>query len=306
MANSVDDLRQKQSLPLELKIEMSKRRIMEWYEHWEGDVYVAFSGGKDSTVLLDIARKLYPNILGVFVDTGLEWPEIKSEIVKKTENIETIRPKIGFKDVIEKYGFPVISKTQAQYIYEYRTTNSEKLKSYRWNGNKNKSYKISEKWKFLVDAPFKISDKCCDIIKKDPNKDFEKRTGLRPILGNMASESNQRQESYVKYGCNAFGLKRETSKPLSFWTEQDILQYIYINKIPLASVYGEIIRDRDGNLSTTKQKRTGCMFCLFGIHLDNIDKNRFHIMKEMHPKHYEYCINKLGIGEVLDFINVKY
>jgi len=70
-------LRQMQSLPLEAKIIKSQMRIREWYEHWSGDVYVAFSGGKDSTVLLHLTRQLYPDVPAVFCDTGLEFPEIK-------------------------------------------------------------------------------------------------------------------------------------------------------------------------------------------------------------------------------------
>ena len=70
-------LKQRQNLPLNLKIELTKRRIREFYEYFDGQVYVSFSGGKDSTVLLDIVRSLYPNVLAVFVDTGLEYPEVR-------------------------------------------------------------------------------------------------------------------------------------------------------------------------------------------------------------------------------------
>lgn len=52
------ELAQMQSLPLEAKITMTKNRIRQWYEYYNGDVYVSFSGGKDSTVLLHIARSI--------------------------------------------------------------------------------------------------------------------------------------------------------------------------------------------------------------------------------------------------------
>ncbi len=75
--HSLGDLRQMQSLPLQVKIRMTKERIRKWYEYWDGNVYVSFSGGKDSTVLLHIVRSLYPDVKAVFSDTGLEYPEVK-------------------------------------------------------------------------------------------------------------------------------------------------------------------------------------------------------------------------------------
>ena len=104
-----DQLRQLQALPLDIKIRKTEQRIREWYEHWEGDVYVSFSGGKDSTVLLDIVRRLYPDVPAVFSDTGLEYPEIK-EFVKTFPNVTIVRPKHSFKEILTKYGYPIISK----------------------------------------------------------------------------------------------------------------------------------------------------------------------------------------------------
>jgi len=236
-------LKQMQQLPLEIKIEKTKLRIKEWYEQYNGDVYVSFSGGKDSTVLLDIVRQIYPDVVGVYADTGLEYPEIRS-FVKNIENIVWLKPKMNFKDVIEKYGYPLISKEQAQFIQQYRNAKSEKTKNTRLNGNKWGMGKISNKWKFLLDAPFKISEECCMIMKKNPFKKYEKETKRKPILGIMASESSKRVQDYLKYGCNAFEAKRPTSKPMGFWTEQDVLQYLKLKNIAYASIYGEI-RERE-------------------------------------------------------------
>lgn len=108
--HTMNDLYQMQSLPLGAKIQMTKRRIQEWvYEYGEDGVYVSFSGGKDSTVLLHIARQMYPNLKAVFVDTGLEYPEIRA-FVKTFDNVEWLKPKMNFKQVIEKYGYPLFSK----------------------------------------------------------------------------------------------------------------------------------------------------------------------------------------------------
>ena len=124
----INELRLMQNYPLELKIMKTKLRIQEWVSYYGLDgVYISFSGGKDSTVLLHIARELYPNIKALYIDTGLEYPEVK-QFVKTWDNVDIIRPKMSFKQVIEKYGYPVISKEQSQYIYQYRNAKSEKTK----------------------------------------------------------------------------------------------------------------------------------------------------------------------------------
>lgn len=294
---------QMQSLPLEVKIEKTKQRIKEWYESYDGQVYISLSGGKDSTVLLHIVRQVYPDVVAVYCDTGLEYPEIK-EFVKTIPNVETIRPKLSFKQIIEKYGYPIVSKEQSAYIDECRNTKSEKLRNIRLNGNKSGQGKISKKWRFLLDAPFKISDKCCDFLKKEPFNRYEKKTKQKPFIGVMADESSKRIQDYLKFGCNAFETKRPISRPMGFWTEQDVLLYLKKFDLPYATIYGDIIEE-DGQLKVTGEPRTGCMFCMFGCHLEK-EPNKFQRMKLTHPQIYDYCINKLGLGKVLDYIKVKY
>ena len=114
----IADLRQRQSLPLSAKCIMSKRRIREWYDHWNGDVFVSFSGGKDSTVLAHIVRDMYPNVPLVFSNTGLEYPEIQAFARKM--GAEFIRPKMSFSEVISTYGYPIISKENAEAIFYAR------------------------------------------------------------------------------------------------------------------------------------------------------------------------------------------
>jgi 3'-phosphoadenosine 5'-phosphosulfate sulfotransferase (PAPS reductase)/FAD synthetase len=282
-------------------------------------IYISFSGGKDSTVLLDIVRKIYPEVEAVFIDTGLEYPEIR-DFVKTFDNVTWLKPEMNFKQVIEKYGYPVISKEVALKVRESRSKpDGYASQSFDENSPKNikgkRRYSLV-KYRYLLDAPFKISNKCCDIMKKNPVKKYEKESGKKAIIGMLAEESCLRQSNWLKNGCNAFNSKRPTSNPLSFWTEQDILQYILQNDLKIADCYGEIVKvdkrfrliehaDNVDKLTTTKCKRTGCMFCMFGAHLEQ-EPNRFQMMKETHPKQYDYCINKLGLGKVLDFIKVDY
>ena len=130
-------------------------------------------------------------------------------------------------------------------------------------------------------------------MKKNPVKKYEKETGRHPIIGTMACESSHRTVLYQKTGCNAFDLKRPKSIPIAFWTDDDIWSYLKNITPSYSKIYD------------MGYKRTGCMFCMFGVHMEK-GKNRFQLMKETHPKQYDYCINKLGCGKVLDYINVDY
>ena len=296
------ELKQLQALPLEEKIKLSQERIKEWYDHWNGQVYISYSGGKDSTVLRHLVKQLYPEVPAVFVNTGLEYPEVRRLAMKNADKV--LKPKIGYKKVVEKYGWPVISKEVASKIREVRYTKSEKLKSKRLYGDEKGNGKVPSKWIFLQNAPFDTSHKCCDIMKKYPFKQYEKTTAKKPIIGTMTDESYLRKSNWMKTGCNAFENTRPISSPLSFWTEYDILKYIVQNDLEIPSVYGEIIEE-NGKLKTTKASRTGCMYCMFGVHLEK-EPNRFQRMKIEHPNQYNCFIHRLRGKEVLDYIGVKY
>ena len=429
-----------QSLPLEAKVTMTELRVRDWVEHFgEDGVYVSFSGGKDSTVLLMIARRLYPNIKACFADTGLEFPEIR-KFVQTFDNVDVVKPKKSFKQVCKEYGFPLISKevsevvygarkyltkvladsnlertnerTNERHPYQYwyeritgtgayqrkasRTAspvparnrktsgngwtenqfgipnsrggtitsieNLEELASIlnrkmvnreggnnqrlaqmlglltndkdnpvqvnipnetekvTWGGEKrafvklqgaltndgtidaqqengNRSMFNQERWTFFLDAPFEISNKCCYYLKKEPMKRYQKQTGRMPITAQTADESRLRLQVWLKQGCNAFNAKKPISNPMSFWTEQDVLQYIYENNIPIAPVYGDVVVDYESmgqidgqemlslckpKLKTTGAKRTGCMLCGYGAHIKH--DVRFVRLKETHPK----------------------
>lgn len=292
-----------QSLPLDIKIAKSKLRISEWVNHYGVDnVYISFSGGKDSTVLMHLVRSLYPTMSCVFVDTGLEYPEIK-EFVKKQENVTILRPRLSFKQVIEKYGYPMTSKEQANYLHDIRYS-TEKMRLRRINGDSKGRFKLAKKYHYLIDAPFAISHKCCNIMKKEPVKKYEKATGRVPFIGTMASESTLRKQAYLKNGCNAFNSKRPLSTPIGFWTEQDVLEYIKTNNIEIASVYGDIV-EVNGELKTSRCDRTGCVFCGFGVDLEK-GENRYQRLEKTHPQLHDYCMNKLGFKEVCEYMNIKY
>lgn len=358
------ELEQLQSLPLNTKISMSEQRLRDWFNEFQGNVYVSFSGGKDSTVLTDLSAS-FCKIFGwkltvVFSDTGLEYPEIRKfvpwyvDYLRGKYQIEIdfiiVKPKMTFKQVIKTVGYPIGSKKIARMIHDCKhpTEKNEATRHLYLTGEKrdgkiSKSFKLSKRWIPLIDSKFEVSDKCCEIMKKNPVKEFEKETEMKGIVGTMACESNSRKETWMQYGCNAYDSRIPKSKPLSFWTEQDILEYIVTFDVPYASVYGDIIgKDGTGKLFSRKElkhmiderkanfdiplfegaipkniklettgcQRTGCMFCMFGCHLEK-QPNRFQKMKETHPAIYDYCMKSveqggLGLDEIMTFAKIPH
>lgn len=326
-----------QALPLDIKVGKSKLRIYDAISHFGVDgLYLSFSGGKDSTVLHYLVAEVEMEYWGeiriprVFCDTGLEYPELKKHVqeIFKTlpEGLGVIlRPEKSFRATISDYGYPVLSKSHSFAIR--KLTKQNLTDRYRnkllWGDERGSMGRLPEKFHHLMEADFNISEQCCDIMKKKPFKKYEKETGRNAIVGIMATESAVRKTRYLKDGgCNAFNCKRPQSKPLGFWKEQDILEYLFLNNISIPSVYGEItFSDDSKSYALTGVKRTGCMFCMFGVHLEKGEENRFKQMKKTHPRLYNYCINGgtydetgtwipsdegLGLGHVLDEINVDY
>jgi len=298
MIHTQQGLIQLQSLDLDAKVRMSQERIRAWYDYFDGDVYVAFSGGKDSTVLLHLVRSIYPNVPAVFHDTGVEFPEIR-EFVRTFENVVRTKPKKTFRQVIEEYGYPLVSKRVAQYVHE--AGGCESMRHLRTTGIKkdgtfSPKSRISTCWQRLIDAPFKVSDQCCKVLKHRPSEVYEKITGQHGYVGTMASDSEQRALTWKRFGCNAFDAKQPVSKPLSFWTEADIWKFIRAHGIKTSNIY-------DMGYS-----RTGCIFCGFGVHMSS--PNRFQLLQETHPKLWEYAMKPwseggLGMAEPLEFIGVE-
>ena len=316
---SADELAILRALPLEVKIQKSKQRIREWLER--EDSCIAFSGGKDSTVLAHLVHQVDQSVPLVFSNTGLEYQAIQSFARKM--GAEFIRPEMRFDEVISTYGYPIISKDVAQACYyARRIRNGKQEKETKRARNRfaglelknaehmffagdykdhqcEKSIYNKEKWLPAArDLQFNISHYCCQKMKKSPMQKYQRKTGRSPIVGTLTEESRSRKQAWIRRGCNAFDGSHKQSTPLAFWTNQDILQYIKANNLEICSVYGDVV-EKDGKLRCTRCQRTGCVFCCFGAHQK--DDRRFHELAKLSPRQYEYA---MGGGQWVD--NPKY
>ena len=280
----------KQARSFKTKLEIARNNIAEFYEYFDGKVYVAFSGGKDSTAVLHMVREMYPDVRACFYNTGLEFPEVV-RFVKKHDNVDFMRPKIPFHKIVDKFGYPVISKEVAHYISVYRKSKAKYCRQDILFGGRR--FNLPKKYRFLLDAPFKIGADCCKIMKKNPAKLYHKQSGHYPIVALMAADSRLRMDSWKRYGCNAFKLKFTMVRPIMSWTTEDVGESLRRYDVPYCCLY-----DRGW-------ERTGCMFCAFGLHREP-QPNAFQRMKKTHPRHYDYVINRLGFGPVLKWLGIPY
>lgn len=278
---SSQELQQRINWTLEQKIDHSLYVIDAFIAQYPNSK-IAFSGGIDSTVMLKLVRMFDKNRTAIFANTTNEFNEIL-HFVRDTENVEIVMPDVTFIKTVEKYGFPLISKKVARMIHDckYPTANNQNsrtlyLTGIKQDGTKTKSFKLADKWKHLIDAPFDITYKCCDLLKKKPMEKF-KSEGV--FIGTMATDSGTRKGAYMKTGC--INLTENKCMPLSIWTKKDVWNFVKQNNVKYCDVYdkGEI--------------NTGCAYCGFGC---QFDKTRFDRLKEREPKRYEQMMNLKNNG----------
>lgn len=320
----LNQLRQYQSMSLKSKIRLSEMRIRQAYDHFDGQMYIAISG-KDSCAGANLVWNMFQKCPAVFVDTGNELESVKEniyELIKAGRPIEIIKPAGVFWDIVKKDGWPILSKQICMGINRFVNTKSFTQKRLRAFGGinptsgKKQQRTVPKKFHYILRAvlrkELKVTTKCCGELKIKPFKKYEKRTGRHPFIFTMATDSMTRKESYLKNGCNAFGQGVGESRPLMFWLEQDILQYIRENHVRIAKAYGEKRgkvwymqeQNEDGTYRMCGDDRTGCKFCLFGIHMEK-GENRIQRLARVEPESYQEFIDHGG-DKVMDFLGLDW
>lgn len=275
--------RQRYALPLSQKILLSKSRIRDFYDHFDGQVFLCFSGGKDSQVLGEIIREMsggYRDIEFVFFNTHNEHPSVREIVDRYGATVVDVPTTPA--EVVREYGYPLFNKEIAKFIYDIQRnvpyTNDPNAK------NAKLIAQISEKYADFINSPLRISHKCCDILKKLPSLEFSRRTGKHPILATLAVESHMRFIQYLNHGCNSFEGKIQ-STPLGFWSSANILEFVAQRNMKLAKVYKQGISHGlfgSGQCKLYGATQTGCMFCGFGKGVDFAYK----VLKAKCPEYY--------------------
>lgn len=255
------------------------------------------------------------------------------------------------REVIRQFGFPIISKETANKIalLQHPSPDNATVRHAIITGETGEyggfrtgtRMQLARKWLELFGgpeneregthyktAPFLVSDKCCYYLKEKPCNDYAKESGRFPYMGLMASEGGRRQKALMLNGCNYISPGTKRSAPVAIFNRQDILtltlemeDYYHVHwrdfgeteiETIIPAIYGEIVRDADGTLRTTKAQRTGCSMCGFGIHMEG-RPHRFDLLRESNPKEWEFWMKHIyqdedgkwwGFGDVLDYIGV--
>ena len=323
----IEDFKIKQRQPYEFKVRYAELRAREFYDECGRrglNVHVSV-GGFDSITLLVFLRSIGIDVPAISV-SALEDKSIQA--VHKLLGVESVKPYRSKVDVIREYGFPVLSKEIAGKI-ELLQNPTEKNATVRhaiitgetgeYGGNRTGTrMKLPDKWlrrfggadaegmaKGYKAAPFKVSEKCCYYLKEKPCDDWAKEHNSVPYLGLMASEGGRREKALMMHGCNYFGESTIRSAPFAIFDRQDVLRLALDMDVPVPEIYGRIVREPSGVLRTTKAQRTGCSMCGFGIHLDK-RPHTFDLLYDRNPKEWDFWMNTVGWGEVLDYIGVEW
>jgi len=287
-----NDLVDAQALPLNEKIDQAHATIA--YALAKSEMpSLAFSAGKDSTVLLHMIRQHKPDILTIYGNTTIEFPEcVKFARRLRDEwnlNYYEARPDVTFWWVVEQYGWPLMGKAFGVGGVAHKSSREQFFKDLATKGELTGHYAIQ--------AEVPISSACCTFLKERPSQRLQRELGVDLVfLGIMASESRQRMFNYLRYGELYYPRSQKVWKchPMAIWTDQDVWDYIHLFNVPYAELYDMGYHNEQGEW--IHHKRNGCMFCGMDIQFPN---NHLAIMRRTHPKAWHTLMVKKGLGTVL-------
>lgn len=325
-------------MSLKHKIEWAEFKIKEFLEYCKdnnfNEVTISFSGGKDSTILLDLVTKVHAKINSTiklvplyameitFPETIKFIKDVVAEYRNRNEYLThplIVPPNMSWNKILKEKGYPIFSKAVSVQL-DRTLKNKRKTQAIKYYLGVDKStyFLIIKKRLFLLDEKFRkyidvngnirsfyFSEKCCNHVKG--NVKHDKRPSF---VGVMANESKHRKNSWIQYGCNVFNRDTPKSRPLSLWNADDVWEYIKLNDIMVNPVYGY-----NGNTDNLRFKRLGCSACPFGSQFEQQMikrlngggnfQNRFEKLKDYNPQLYQSQVINTRMYVVLAYMGIE-
>lgn len=293
---------------LEEKVEETIRRIQNAYfecVNSGGGSYLSFSGGKDSTILAELIKmaELPTHIPFVFSDTGLEL-EATRDFVKNYDydNKVTVKSSKPMSEIVKEYGLPVFSKYRSKMLNTYYRNIDDPLsiasgriliiglvEKAGIQGDKRSRGALPLKYFHFLhpDIEYKISNRCCEFLKKKPFSDFAKDNNLTGYYAGMrTAEGGARRLTYDR--CISYVHGNIVSTPIFDWTDEQCDEFIKKYHVKISDAY-----------TVYKMNRTGCCGCPYNKDLQSDLK----ILYQYEPK--KYALAKHWFSRVYLDLNIK-
>lgn len=174
-------------------------------KYGEDNFYLSFSGGKDSTVLSALLDIAIPDnkIPRVYANTGIELNIVRDFVfgmAKIDGRVEIVKPFVPIKKMLEQVGYPFKSKEHSYYVsvYQKNGETAKMVQRYLHPAENRAGWGCPKilRYQFQDDFDLKLSDKCCDNLKKQPLKNWQMEND-KPfsIVGIRRAEGGQRNRA---------------------------------------------------------------------------------------------------------------
>ena len=234
-----------------------------------GKMALAFSGGSDSMVLLDLAAKTGKDITVVWADSQMEYPETRTYIRETAEaHGLPLRIAMATRTPLQQWqqtGWPMLGKQPARL----------------WNQTN-------------AGAGFKCNvSECCRSMKINPARTMTRNLGCGVQLTGQRGQQDDALRGFRTFKDGAIFLQARDrmwiANPLIGWEDADITAYRIAEDLP------------EHPARARGAKHIGCVFCGGGAQYNN---SRYRILRKTWPEAWDQFMVQWGGGLVI--LSIKY